>query len=300
MTQSGPRTDQLRWDDLRFVLGLAQEGSIRQTAARLGVSHSTVLRRLQAIEKAMGTELFVDRGEGYQPTLAGQDVIETAEELERTIRTLERRVAGQDAAPEGEVCVTFPDPMATLIMPVFADLAGRFPGIEITAAAGVAEVDLSHRAADVAVRVTHQPPPDLIGRRIGVAGVGVYGSRRYLAARSSRALSDLDWITVDKGSPMSSAGWLATHVPDARVALRVSASWSFQAAIDADIGVALFPCMLGDIRPEWERVALATEMATPLWVLTHRDLRRTARIRLVRDAIVDELRERQSVIEGTP
>src|SRR3954471_5200805 len=96
MTSAGAKTNHLVWDDLRTALALARAGSIRKAARALGVSHSTVLRRLRALEAAVGVQLFVDKGEGYEATPAGQDVFDTATTLDEAVTGLERRVSGQD------------------------------------------------------------------------------------------------------------------------------------------------------------------------------------------------------------
>ncbi len=131
------------------------------------------------------------------------------------------------------------------------------------------------------------------------AGVGIYGSARYLEARATDDLEALDWVGWEEGSPMFFARWMAEHVPRAHVAVRVNAAWGLREGIDAGAGVAIVPCALGEARPDWRRVTLVPEAATPLWVLTHRDLRRTARVRVVSDALVAAIEERRTAIEGT-
>lgn len=283
---------------MRVALFLARAGSVRRAARALGVSHSTVLRRLRALENAAGARLFVQKEEGYEATPAGQDLFDTAAELEEAVLGLERRVAGRDLRLSGGVRVTLPDPFAPLLFPVFTELGAIHPGIGITLVLGTGYADLAHRAADVAIRASPAPPPDLIGRRVATGAVGIYGSARYLEGRARRHLDALDWIGWEQDSSMAFAQWMARHVPRARVALRVNAAWGLREAIDADAGVALIPCALGETRPDWRRLALVREMAAPLWILTHRDLRTTARVRVVRDALVDAIAERRALIEG--
>jgi DNA-binding transcriptional LysR family regulator len=299
MASHGANTDHLSWDDLRTALAIAREGSVRRAARSLGVSHSTVLRRLRDLEGATGVRLFEKKAEGYETTPAGQDVFDTASELEEVVLGLERRVAGRDLRLSGEVRLTLPDPFAPLLFPILGEFAEAHPGIEVTIALGTDYADLAHRAADVAVRIASDPPADLVGHRVCVAGVGVYGSSDYLARRASTRLDALDWIGWAPESEMAFARWMRAHVPSARVALRVSAGWGLREAVDAGAGVALVPCALGDTRQNWRRIALVPEAATPLWVLTHRDLRTTARVRVLRDFLVDALGSRRSVIEGS-
>ncbi len=299
MTSSGAETDRLEWSDLRVALTLGREGSVRAAARALGVSHSTVLRRLRALERAVGAELFVDKGRGYVATAAGQDVIDTAAELDESIGGLERRVAGRDFRLVGEVRVTIPDPFAPVLAPVLADIARANPGIELTIGLSTSYADLSHRAADVAVRTTEAPPPDLVGRRVGVAAVGIYGSKDYLHGRDTDDLEALDWVGWEKGSTMWFARWMGAHVPNARVVLRVTAAWGLREGVDAGAGVAIVPCALGEARPNWRRIKLVSDGAVALWILTHRDLRRAARVRVIRDELAAAIAERRALFEGT-
>src|SRR6185436_1446139 len=110
MTKHGPKTNHLDWEDLRSALHLARSGSVRRAARALGVSHSTVLRRLAALEATTRVRLFERKPDGYELTPAGQDVFDTARDLEEGVAALERRVAGRDLRLSGTVRVTLPDP----------------------------------------------------------------------------------------------------------------------------------------------------------------------------------------------
>ena len=298
MATNGSKIDHLGWDDLRTALSVAREGSVRSAARALGVSHSTVLRRLHVLEAAAGVRLFQRTAEGYEVTPAGQDVFDTATEVEERVLGLERRVTGRDLRLSGGVRVTLPDPLWPAMAPVFRELSSAYPDIDVTLSVSTEYADLAHRAADVAVRIAAQPPADLVGRRVGSAGVGIYGSASYLQGRSTRELAALDWVGWDAGSEMAFARWTASHIPSERVTVRVSAGWQLRDAVDADLGVAILPSALGEHQRHWRRVKLLPELAPPLWILTHRDLRTTARVRVVRDFLAEAILNRRTVFEG--
>lgn len=287
------------WEDLKAALALARAGSVRQAARGLGVSHSTVLRRLRSLEKAMGVRLFQRTADGYEATPAGQDVFDTATRLEETVLGLERRVTGRDFRLSGPVRVTLPGPFAPLVLPILGDFAREHSGIEVTVSLDEHYVDLAHRAADVAIRAAPAPPPDLVGHRVCLAGVAVYGAADYLRDKTNRRLEELDWVGWDASSTMYFAEWTRKNAPAERVVLRVSAGREVQAAVDAGVGVAITASALGEVLPNWRRVVRVPEAAVPLWVLTHRDLRTTTRVRVLRDFVVAGLRKRRAVIEGT-
>jgi DNA-binding transcriptional LysR family regulator len=298
MRISGAKTDHVDWDALRTALFLARAGSVRRAARELGVSHSTVLRRLDALEEGIGVRLFERKAEGYELTTEGQDVFDTARTLEDIVLGLERRVEGRDLRLSGPVRVTLPDPFLPLLLPALQQFGAAYPEIVITVAADVGFADLAQREADIAIRIADAPPPELVGRRLATAAVAVYGSDRYLEGRSRRDLEALDWVGWDADSTMLFEQWMRKHVPKARVGLRVSTAWALRDAVDAGMGVALFPCALGGKRPGWARVHSVRDMSVPLWILTHRDLRTTARVRMLRDHLAEAIVEQRAIVEG--
>jgi DNA-binding transcriptional LysR family regulator len=299
MRTSDAKTDHLLgWDDLRTALFLARGGSVRSAARTLGVSHSTILRRVAALERSAGVRLFEKKPDGYELTPAGQDVFETARDLEELVTALERRVHGRDLRLVGAVRVTLPDPFLPALVPTFQSFARAYPDIEVTLAIGTGYADLAHREADIAIRTAAEPPPDLVGRRVLTAGVGIYSSKQYLRRRRAKDLEALDWVGWEAGSQMAFARWMVENVPKARVRLRVSHGWALRDAVDAGIGVAIVPCALGEAREGWQRVRLVPDVAAPVWILTHKDLRTTTRVRVLRDFLTDAIVAKRHVFEG--
>lgn len=288
------------WEDLRTALFLGRARSVRGAARTLGVSHSTVLRRLAALERRTGVRLFDRKAEGYLLTPAGQDVFDAAGSLDEIVSGLERRVAGRDLRLSGAARVTLPDPFLPLLLPAFREFASAYPDIAVTLAPDVGFADLAHREADVAIRVAAEPPPDLVGRRLLAAGAGVYGHERYLEGRSTRDLAALDWVGLEAGSPMALERWRSREVPGGRVGLRVASVAGMRDAVEAGLGVAVFPSALGAACPGWRCVRWLREASAPLWILTHRDLRTTARIRVLRDFLAEAILARRAAIEGRP
>jgi DNA-binding transcriptional LysR family regulator len=298
MRTVGRKTDHLDWDDLRTALFLARSGSVRRAARALGVSHSTVLRRIATLEAGTGVRLFERKPDGYEVTPAGQDVFDTSRDLEDLVLSLERRVQGRDLRLTGPVRVTLPDPFLPLVMSIFHRFGQEHPDIDVTVASSTTFVDLAHRQADIALRIAGEPPPDLVGRRLCMAGVGIYGSAKYLARKKTRDLEALDWVGWDVDSEMAIAQWMKKELPRARVAVRLTSSWAIRDAVSADLGVAILPCAQGESEPRWRRVRLVKEIGAPMWILTHRDLRTTARVRVLREFLADALMAKRKLIEG--
>src|SRR5206468_12687354 len=109
------------WDDVRYFLAVARGGSVRAAAERLGVNHSTVLRRIAQLEERLGARMFEKLPSGYRLTAAGEEVLELANQMEASSNQLETRVFGRDRSVRGLLRVTLAPPLAThLLMPDFA------------------------------------------------------------------------------------------------------------------------------------------------------------------------------------
>src|SRR6187549_3884616 len=163
------------WDDVRYFLAVARGGSVRAAAERLGVYHSTVLRRIAQLEERLGAHMFEKLPSGYRLTAVGEEVLELADQMEASSHQLETRVFGRDQSVRGLLRVTLPPPLAAhLLMPDLADFARLHPGIEMEILSSGALANLTNREADVAIRVVYDRetlPPNLYGLK----GPALYG-----------------------------------------------------------------------------------------------------------------------------
>ena len=158
----------LHWDDLRVVQAIAEAGSLSGAGRRLGASHATVFRRLNAIERRLGVALFERSRTGYAPTPAGEDLAATAARVETEVLGAERRVVGRDLRLSGSIRVTTTDTLLMgLLSPIFAGFQRAHPEIVLEVAVSNQLFNLSQRDADVAVRPSPSPPEHLVGRRVG-------------------------------------------------------------------------------------------------------------------------------------
>ena len=290
----------MNWDDLRLVLAVAQEGTLSGAARHLRVTHSTVFRRLGAIEEGLGVRLFERFRDGYSPTPAGETVAAQAARFADDFVALERRLSGQDLRPSGTVRITTTDTICAMLMRHVPALREAHPEIllEVTVSNGMA--NLTRREADVAIRPTPEPPETLVGRRIANIAHAVYGSPTYLS-RHGDDPSDLEWIGLDDTLATTVIGrWMRENVRDAQIGLRVDALPALKDAACAGVGVALLPCYLGDEEVELRRAppAAGPDVRSSLWLLTHSDLKRTARIRAVMDFLAIALGSERPLLEG--
>jgi DNA-binding transcriptional LysR family regulator len=292
----------LDWNDLRFVLAVADAGSLARAARALGVNHTTVLRRIAVFEDQLGVRLFDRLPSGYAVTSAGEQLAEVARGIRDRVHDVERRLVGQDLRLTGSVRVTTTDTLAqSVIPPVLAGIAADHPEVELELTTTNVLVSLTRRDADIAVRPTAKPPPHLIGRRVSAVAFALYASAGYLArVPAKRELARHTWIGPDDSLATTTiARWMDRSVAGARVALRADTLTALAHAAAAGIGVVALPCYLGDTSPWLRRVrGVVAEMSTELWVLTHEDLRATARVRAVSDALVAALTEQRALFTG--
>src|ERR1700722_9781467 len=149
-----PDCTMIDWDDVRYFLAVAREGSVRAAAKGLGVNHSTVLRRIAQLEERLGVHMFEKLPFGYRLTVAGEEVLEFADQMEVSSHLLETRVFGRDQSVRGLLRVTLPPFLAThLLMPDLADFARMHPDIEMEIVSTGDVVNLTNREADVAIRI---------------------------------------------------------------------------------------------------------------------------------------------------
>jgi DNA-binding transcriptional LysR family regulator len=290
------------WDDLRYVLALGHGRTLSAAARALGVNHSTVFRRVRLIEERLGVRLFERHRDGYTPTPAGEEAVALAERLGAEVDSLEQHLAGRDTRPYGTVRVTTTDTLLTgALAPALASFRDAYPEIELEVIAANEFLSLSKRDADVAIRPTRSPPETLVGRRVCRVATALYGSTTYLSGRLP--VDDLAahaWVAPDDSlAHLPSARWLRTTVPGVRPVLRTNTLLGMLVAAQAGVGLAALPCFLGDATAELRRVRPPLdELSSELWLLTHRDLRHVARVRVFLDFMDLELRRMRDAFEG--
>lgn len=291
----------MNWDDLRLFLAIADAGSLAGAARALGVNHSTVFRRLNAFEERLGVRLFERQASGYVLTVAGEEMRASAARVEAEIDRLDRRIAGRDLRLEGPLAVTTTDTLMLLFLgPHLRAFHDAYPGIRLELLLDIQYVNLSKRLADVAIRPTLTPPETLVGRRVAEIAVAPYASRDYLAGRDAGDLASLDWLMVDDTlAHLALAKWPARHLANVNVVLRSNNLMGLTTAAAHGFGATLIPCFMGDAEEALVRLAEPIgDAATALWLLTHEDLRHTARVRAFMDFMADAIAADAGRLDG--
>lgn len=287
----------MQWDDARMLLAFAREGSFSAAAKRLSVQHSTISRRIHALEKALATSLVERSASGYVLTEAGEALKDSAIKIESELLSFEATSAGQNNDPAGELHITAIANMAsTVLMPIFSRFSAAHPNIDLHVEVTNDSVRLAERDADIALRQTNSPSKTLIGTRLTTVASAVYGSIKYCAALKAEQ-SPEKWIGVDCCD--YHRDWTKQASPQADQSFYVDDTSLTIAAIREGLGVGYLPCFMGDRDPDLTRFHEPEEQHNlGLWLLYHRDLRNTKRVTLFRQYMQREIEGLRSLFEG--
>jgi DNA-binding transcriptional LysR family regulator len=290
------------WDDLRYVLAVAEAGSLAGASRKLGVNHTTVLRRIGHFERRLGLRLFERLPTGYVLTAGGEELIAASRQIEATVTTLERKLAGQDLRLEGTVRVTTTDTLMGSVLPeILAEFRESHPGIRVEIAVSNLMLNLTRREADIAIRPANDPPETLVGRRVAKVASAIYASPSYLERHGEAGqLAGHQWVAPDESLAGTAVGrWMRTTLPAANIALVADSLLSLRQAAAAGLGLAALPCYLGDTSPDLVCVhEPIPQLETALWLLTHSDLRNTTRIRTFIEFAGRAFAQRRPLLEG--
>ena len=284
----------MEWDDLQYFLAVARTGNVTNAARVLKISVATVSRRVAALERKLGARLFDRKLSGYTLTDVGEVIRLKAAEIEQTILSVERQVLGRDLNPAGKVRVTTGDDIAAIVVaPRLAEFNARFPEISIELVARFDLANLARREADVALRTVRPAQGDFVVRHAGWWNLGLYAAKSYAAAHGLRpgidSLSNAAIITwTDEYKHLGGGPWFAENASGCPIALAANSRLIQQAACKAGLGLAILPCLSADRDPDLIRLLPPEQVAsTKLWLVVHRDLVRTARVRAVMDFLLE-------------
>lgn len=292
----------MNWDDLRFVLALSRAGSLARAAKALGVDHTTVGRRIEAIEGDLGVKLFTRATTGYVATAEAERLLPGIRQVEDAVLALERGAHAQHDSLEGSVRVTAPETFGALYLaPRLADFGRAHPGLTIELLAAGEVLDLARREADIAVRLFRSHHENLVVRRVGAVTHGLYASKTYLARRPVKSADELaahPIITPSPGEKVVEALWVERITRGARPAFVSNLTIALVEAARAGAGVAVLPRYIGDVEPSLARIPMPDEPQEPIWITVHRDVKSARRVRTVLDFLNDQLKRDAGLLSG--
>ena len=251
----------------------------------------------------MGVRFFERVQAGYRMTEAGEMVMHTAVRMDDAVINLERELIGKDYRLQGDIRLTAPEGVATYsLVPVIASFCKQHPDIHVELLITNAALELSRREADMAVRVTNKPPDSSLGRCISEFNFCVYAAPRYLKKHPHTVFSEHNWVGIlDETDWLVPLIWKKKHHAHEKIKFTSSLTITAKNAAKQGMGVILLPCFIGDTEKGLVRVGdPLKQISSELWVLTHPDLRHTARMRALMQFIYESLQQQGDYYSGKP
>ncbi len=289
------------WDDLRVFLTLAREGTLTTAAKALGVSHPTVARRVQALEKQIGARLFERLPDRFVPTQAGEGLLADTEAMEKAALSIHRRSATLSDTVSGVVRLSAGEEISALLARYLPDLRQRLTQIEFELTARHTMLNLSRREADLVIREQVPDLADIVARKLGRAAYAIYAHPSLAVARlSPAAFKTVPWVGFDDDhTRMPGQVWLQERLDGGRPAIRCNNWLVVRETARWGGGYAILPCYLADADPQLQRVGSPiADVFADQWMLVHRDLRALPRVRAVMDAVIELFQRERPLLEG--
>jgi DNA-binding transcriptional LysR family regulator len=286
----------LAWDDLRYFLAFAHAGSMQAAAKALGVNQSTVQRRIAELEEYLGHRLVIRHLGSYRLSELGEELLPAAKDVEAAIAAFERHLAAYDKGPTGTVRVTCGSSLAARLRqtPLIDAFHARCPGLRVELIISERFLDLSKGEADIAIRLGEPSDETLVARKIADASWAVYASRAYVE-RYGRPLNVED---LNRHLVIACDGAIANY-PAARwlrsVAARSEHWQGVMLAVKAGAGLAAMPHWQGD-SSELVRVIDNIGLVIPYYLVMHRDMQHTPRVRAFADFVSSEIKSFRALL----
>jgi DNA-binding transcriptional LysR family regulator len=284
------------WDDVRFFLAVAKTGSFSAAATQLNTKQTTVGRRIQALERRLGAKLFDRHRHGMEVTPAARGVMVQAESMLSNATSIERHLAGLDREMAGVVRIASTEGIAAhWLVPRLNQLRRTHPDIIVQVISGDQVLDLATRQADLAIRFFRPTSNQLVAARVGQFNMSIFAAPSYIEQYGlPQKLEDLrehhivDHTTLHSLSAMKP--WSEVVERSSNVVLRTNSSHSAMEAVKASWGLSIFPSYSSKTANLIE-APINLGIVRDIWLVSHEETNKGARIRAVIDYIRDAFRQ---------
>ena len=297
---------QLNWDDMRFFLVLCRTQSFVGAGAELKVTHSTVSRRLSALEESLQTQLFCRTEKGCRLTPAGEKLLPYAEQLETTIIHLEEDVSGKNNQLSGAIRIGAPDGYGNCFL---ASRLGAFqqshPALEIELIAVPRYYSLARREIDILITVKKPAAGNIIVRKLADYRFGLFATKTYLQGappvenrddlRYHRTIGYIDDLLYDQD-----LDFINEFHPGVRPQFRSSTLVGQKYAILSDNGIGVLPYFMAHGETDLVNVLAELRVARTFWLQVNPDSRQIARVRITIDHIVQQMESEKAIFLEPP
>lgn len=270
------------WDDLRYVLAVAETGSVSAAARQLGVNHATVLRRIAVFEDRNGQTVFRKSARGYSVPADRASVIEKALKVREAVLSMERSLRGTQSRLSGTVRITSTDSLCQTILPaICSEILRQYPELQLSLLSANSHMDLARLSADITVRPALTLEEGLVGDIAAELQFAIYDNGN----------DHEQWLGLS--GPLSRslpAKWMEKNVPKTKITQSADSFLVLRELIAEGQGKAMLPSFLGDNDPRLNRQSKSPpDLTVSIWVASQADLADTARFQIVRELLVEGL-----------
>lgn len=290
------RSVRFDWNRARAFLVTAEEGSLSAAARALDLTQPTLGRQVAALEQELGVALFERGGKGLELTPSGLDLVEHVRAMGNAAGRLSLAASGQSDSLEGSVCISATEATAAFVLPaILRKLRRNEPGIEIELIASNSTSDLKRREADIAVRAFRPTQGDLIARKVAVEKIQLYAAPEYLKGlgnpSSPEGFSDAEFIGFSRSEELIVAlNGMGFRLTQGNFPVTTESHIVHWQLVKHGIGIGVMPAAIGDTDPGVERILPDFDaFEVEIWLVAHRELKTSRRVRMVYDFLADEL-----------
>jgi DNA-binding transcriptional LysR family regulator len=291
------RSVKFDWNKARAFLVTAEEGSLSAAARALGMAQPTLGRQVDGLEQELGIVLFERVGRGLTLTPSGFELLDHVRDMGEAAGRVSLTALGQSQALEGTICISASETYAAVLLPsIITKLRKMEPGIQVEIVVANHASDLRRREADIAIRNFRPTEPDLIAKKIGDADAVLYATPDYIAKIGSPTkpydLRHADFVNMDHGGMMlKGLNTLGLGLTKANFPLLTESYLVMWELVRQGAAIGVLDAYIGDADPTVRRVLPDLEpLVFPIWLVAHRELTTSRRIRMVYDFLAKELR----------
>lgn len=289
----------MEWDDVKYLVSLSEHGDPKKVAKKYQVNYTTVYRRLLRLEEDLQGKIFNPQKGKWQLTAFGENLVQQAQVIRDEVYKFERMAENKSTSLSGTIRITTTDTLFnSVVKNSLLEIQHLYPEIKFDVDVGNEFLDLTKKEADVAIRPSISSHPDLIGKKIANLHFALYVSKK-LYKKWGDKIEDYNFISPsDSLSHLKSYQWIKKNISPHRVRFKVNNLIIAEKLCQEDAGIAILPCHIGEENSQLVKISKGTkDLGTELWVLTHRDLKNSMRIRLFLDSVYQSLGEYKKLFE---
>jgi len=291
------------WDDLKVFLAICEQGTLSGAARNLSISQPTVGRRLKSLENSLDTQLFDRLPDGLVLTTHGEQLLPLVQNMQLAASAIQRQQASFSTPVKGSVRISMYEQIAQFVVPHLPLIQRQCPNIEIELSIAHNAANLSRREADIMIRKCIPDLPDIIAKPLGHYHYAIYSGSDYLqqnpAALTQQRYQKCDWVGFDDEHVyFSSQRWLREKLQDKLPVIRTNNGVTILDAMVQNCGLGILPCFVGDREPRLEKIHTIADESASLYLLIHKDLRKSAVVRMMMNALIDMFHDHKEIFHG--